>query len=139
MPGQLPIHVFTLACEDVREETRGKLALLGTYSENIYFKDHQMRMRSIVFYSRFSGGNGNFLVTAKLEGPYGELWGTQIKDSHFPKSKDSNVTNFVIGVGNINFKGEGRHHYEVYFDDIPDPIVSFSFSVYVRPEMFGGR
>lgn len=138
MPGQIPTHVFTLICEDVRQEEFGKVSLLGIYSESIYFrfKDKPMRMRSLAFYSRFSGGHGTFMVRVKLKGSSGELGGVEIKDSRFPRSKDSEFTNLVMEIRDIEFREEGQHLYEIYFDDIPDPIAKFPFKVYVRPESF---
>ena len=138
MPGQIPAYVFTLICEDIRTEEGSKLSLLGTYSENIFFKDHPMRMRSLAFYNRFSGGKGTFLLTVKLKSFSGELAkGVEIKDASFPKSKDSELTNIVTVIGNVEFKEEGLHQYEMYFDDIPDPVVRVPFGVYMKREAFG--
>lgn len=140
MPGQIPRHVFTVMCEDIRQEERGKVSLLGTYSENILFKERPMRIRSLAFFDRFHGGEGTFLVTAKLKSSSAELIkGIELKDVAFPASNDSTFTNLGMVIGNIEFKEEGLHQYEVYFDNVPDPIIKFSFGVYVRPEVFGSK
>lgn len=138
MPGQIPTHVFTIMCEDIRGEERGKISLLGVYSENIYFKEHPMRMRSLAFYNRFAGGRGTFSVTAKLRSLSAELLKPlEIKEIAFPKSKDSEFTHLGIGFSPAEFKEEGLHEYQLYFDDIPDPIVRIPFGVYLKPDIFG--
>ena len=73
MPGHAPKPLFTVMCEDTREEAFGKLSLLGIYSESIYFKERPMLLRLLSFYTRFSGGDGTFALSVRLEGPKGEL------------------------------------------------------------------
>ena len=135
MPGQIPTHVFTVMCEDIRTEEGRKISLMGTYSENIFFKNRPMRMRSLAFYNRFSGGKGTFLLTVKLKSLSAELRGFEIKDVTFPISKDSEFTHIGPVTGDVEFAEEGVHYFEVYFDDIPQPIIRQPFGVYIRPDV----
>lgn len=138
MPTQIPAHVFTVMCEDIRQEEHGKASILGMYSENIFFKEMPMTMRSLAFFSRFLGGNGVFRVSIKLKGPTTDLIpGLEIpNEARFPQSKDSELSTLGLVIGNIEFKEQGLHQYEIYFGNTADPIIRLCFKVSVRPEIF---
>ena len=87
---KLPTLIFTLMCEDIRQEAFGKISLLGVYSEHIYFKEHPMRMRSLAFFNRFSEGEGTFNVKAKIRTASGEvLQDLDLREVAFPPTGES--------------------------------------------------
>jgi hypothetical protein len=136
MPTNLPTHAFTLMCEDIRQEDQGKMSILGLYTEKIFFKETPMRMRSLGFLTRFSGGNGVFHISIKLKGPTIDLIPILKVDeaAHFPQSVDSEVSTLGMLVGSVEFKEQGWHAYEVYFEGIVEPVAHFRFHVAVRSQ-----
>jgi hypothetical protein len=134
---KLPTPIFTLMCEDIRQEAFGKISLLGVYSDHIYFKERSMRMRSLAFFNRFSEGEGTFNVKVKIRTASGEvLQGLDLNEVSFPPTGESAFTTLATVMGNLTFKNEGVYFYELYFDRDSEPHVQFKFSVAVEPGRF---
>jgi hypothetical protein len=154
MPRRLPIPLFTFMCEDIRQEAFGKISLLGLYADSIYFKDRSMTMRSLAFFNRFSEGEGVFRVKGKLKAPSNQVVAEfDLKEVRFEKTEmnvptqDFNgvdnfayrltrLTHLATVAGNVSFKEEGVHSYELYFDEQIEPHVQFTFLVAVDPDRF---
>ena len=137
MPGDFPIHLFTLVCEDIRQETLGKVSLLGVYNENIFFQKSPMRIRSLAFFTRFRGGKGTFSLLPRLRGPSGDLKKPdEPKSTTFPASSESEHTLLGLVLGGIEFAEQGAYFYEIFFDDSPEPFVQVPLKVAIRPEVF---
>lgn len=63
-----PSPTFTIICDDVRQETGGKLSLMGLF-ENIYATKFPAIHPRLAVLTEWSGGQGEFMIRMRILAP----------------------------------------------------------------------
>jgi hypothetical protein len=63
-----PSPNFTIICDDVRQETGGKLSLMGLF-ENIYATKFPAIHPRLAVFTEWSGGQGDFTIRMRILAP----------------------------------------------------------------------
>src|SRR5262245_27665432 len=105
-----PGEWFCVVCDDMREETSGKITLVGVYGDEIRFNTPDpkamLQPTGLAFVFVIRKGQGDFKMRAVLETPSKKQ--ELVKERIFEKPKDRSA-NFAFRV--VPFRGEPGDYY----------------------------
>ncbi len=67
-----PAHVFTLLCDDIRQEMGGKTSLMGLYDAHVVVPQLPFTLPKLCFFTRFKNLEGNWSFSFAIKSPNGE-------------------------------------------------------------------
>jgi hypothetical protein len=110
-----PQLVFTLICDDVRQEAGGKISLMGLF-ENIYAGSFPVLHPRLAVVSEWSDGRGEFRIVSRLLSP--DRKSILRETSSIITLNDTRFKHRDISVHlNIEFKAAGTYWIEHFLDD----------------------
>ena len=101
-----PKHEFTLLCDDIRQETGGKVSLMGLYDHHIVVPQVPFSLPKVCFYTRFSRMDGAFKFSFSIASPDGSRKDV-IKDSEvgIPEGAKEGTFNVIASPFDISAEG----------------------------------
>jgi len=137
-----PSTLFSIMCDDIREEALNKVSLLGIYGPDIVFKKLPAVIPKLSFFARTTGGAGRYKFNFRLQGPGPDamplVQGQGVMEIPSRQPKDA-VTTFAIVMGNPSFNQAGAYRFQVFLDGKTEPLVDHPFRIKTDPKMFRGR
>jgi hypothetical protein len=67
-----PAHVFTLLCDDIRQEMGGKTSLMGLYDAHVVVPQLPFTLPKLCFFTRFKNLEGNWIFSFSIKSPSGD-------------------------------------------------------------------
>lgn len=67
-----PAHVFTLLCDDIRQEMGGKTSLMGLYDAHVVVPQLPFTLPKLCFFTRFKNLEGNWIFSFGIKSPSGD-------------------------------------------------------------------
>lgn len=124
-----PKHDFTIFCDDIREESSGKLIIIGLYAKDIVLGSPMpVTLPKLCFLTRLTGGSGEFEVAHSLKTPEGKELLSDMTPGKIQASPEG-MGNLVVNVAPFLAEKEGRYKYSVVIDGETVHTLEFNLSV----------
>lgn len=125
-----PVHDFTIFCDDIREESSGKLIIIGLYAKDIVLATPlPVTLPKLCFLTRLNGGSGEHEVKHSLKTPEGKELLNDMTPGKIQASP-TGMGNLVVNVAPFVADKEGRYEYSVIIDG--ETVHSLEFNLSVR-------
>jgi len=132
-----PAHVWTVMCDDIREEKYNKVSLMGLYGPDLFLRGLPGALPKLAFFVIVQGGNGNQKLSFSLVDPDGALMvGGEAELSIPEDAKEDQRGNLPIIFGPVVFRREGPHRFEMRLEGEERPFSSLVFNVAANPNVF---
>ena len=128
---KIPIHEFTMLCDDIRQELGGKVSLMGLYDHHIAVAQIPYVLPKICFYTRFSNLDGVFKFSFSIIFPTGEQRDV-ISDSDVEIPKEAKEGTFNVAVSPLDITSEGIYEAIIALakgDDRFEYVYKFAVSI----------
>ncbi len=123
-------NIYTILCDDVRQEVGNKVSLMGIYSKDILVNKVPVILPHLclaIFIEGLQTPFSKVRVTVKTP----EAEPINITSQPPSKLKGDNF-NIVIGMAPFRIKGTGQAKFELHFDDAKKPNVVHNFIIKER-------
>ena len=123
-------RIFTILCDDVREEKSNKLTLVGVYSKDIVFKEIPSiypKLCLVIFVEGIKDLFANVKVILKV--PESEDIVIIMKPPQ--KISLNNNINLVLAVSPFRIKTTGLGQFQIYFGNAKKPSLIHEFEIKV--------
>lgn len=114
MSKHLPRHDFTLIADDIRMEIGNKPSIMGVYGDDIILASFPVALPQLRFFSRLSGGKGDYQVRFSLKGPDGVEQFIGSNEMHV--TMNGGVHHINYGVAPFQASQEGAYTYTIFID-----------------------
>lgn len=123
-----PKHLFTIMSDDIREEKRETTTLVGIYSEDIIFERLPATLLKLCFFTRVTGGDGEFKIRLSLMDPNGtEMLNFNNNGNLQIKHKINNIN---VATPPLAVQEEGEYVYRIFLDETE--FCAYRFDIKVR-------
>lgn len=114
MKKNYPEHIFTVCCDDFRQEVSGKITLVGLYTDTITLNIPPIANIALLwFITRVSGGEGEFKISHSLLDPKGnDLLAGSNKTTI--KASPNTQGYIAIRISPLKIEKEGTYCYKVF-------------------------
>ena len=125
-----PRHDFTIFCDDIREESSGKLIIIGLYAKDIMLATPvPVTLPKLCFLTRLNGGSGEHEVKHSLKNPDGKELLNDMAPGKIQASPEG-MGNLVVNVAPFQADKVGRYEYSVVIDG--ETVNTLEFNLAVR-------
>lgn len=102
-----PKHLFTLLCDDIRQEQGGRISCMGLYDNHLVIPSVPFTLPKLCFYTKFSSLKGTWKFSFAIETPDGERRGIiEGTDVEVPEGSEEGIFNVVAAPFEIIAEGE---------------------------------
>lgn len=119
-PNLLYMHI----CDDVRQETGGKISIMGVYDSYIVVPEFPYSLSKLCFYCRFNEVTNKHIFNFSIVNPSGEE-AKIIEDSPCNPEKNENQGIFNVIAAPFEFLEEGKYQVIIKIIDLKGDEISY--------------
>jgi len=131
MSEKKPELIDIIMCDDIRQETGGKVSYMGVYVNKIIVPHLPFRLSKLCFMQKISKGIGQFKLKVELKSP-SEIVGAVTFPEKITFSEGLGLGLIAI-FESVTFKEAGNYKLQTFFNEETDPSITFLFAVELIP------
>jgi len=134
---KVPTHLWTLMCDDIREEKFNKYSLMGLYGPDLILRGLPGALPKLAFFVIAKGGQGPQKFTCSLVDPDGVQMVGAMGEFNIPDDAGEDQQGTVpIVFGPVVFRKAGPYRFEVHLEGQEGPFSFLVFNVASNPNVF---
>jgi hypothetical protein len=117
MPKRIPKFVYSIVCDDIREEIGNKLSFMGVYGSDIFVPAFPFTFPLLCTAINYKNAKSGDTFSIKFKRPNGDIIGKEISGIVPGKDKNNITFSMLAKFAPLKIEKEGVHKIEILFNN----------------------